>query len=115
MGPGGITVAAAQQPPIPPWQPVIPEEAVIITLAFFAMIAFIAIGWPIARAFARRLDRQNAPPRVAGETAESLRRIETSVEAMSIEVERISENQRYVTKLLAGRQPAAGLPAARES
>jgi len=35
-----------------------------------------------------------------------LRRIEQSIEAMAIEMERVGEGQRFVTKLLAERAPA---------
>lgn len=35
-----------------------------------------------------------------------LRRIEQSIEAMAIEMERVGEGQRFVTKLLAERTPA---------
>ena len=49
-------------PPFPQPQPQIPEGAVIISVAFFVMCAVIAIGFPIARAIARRMDRR----RIAG-------------------------------------------------
>jgi hypothetical protein len=42
---------------IPP-QDMIPPQAVDISIAFFAMIAFIVVGFPLARAFARRMDRR---------------------------------------------------------
>ena len=42
---------------------------------------------------------------------EQLQRIEQAVDTMAIEVERISEAQRYLTKLHAGRvAESAGLP-----
>src|SRR6187551_1716092 len=41
---------------------VIPPQAVDISVAFFVMVAFIIVGLPLARAFARRMDRR-------GETA----------------------------------------------
>ncbi len=87
----------------------------MISLAFFVMIAFILIGWPIARAYARRMDRSSAAPqRGAAGDPERLVRIEQAIEAMSIEVERISENQRFVTRLLAdGRQSPEAIPAPR--
>lgn len=84
--------------------PEVPPEAVVISIAFFVMLAVIAIGWPLARAFARRMDRQPAaPPALLDEQRERLTRIEQAVDAMSIEVERISEGQRFVTKLLTER------------
>ena len=44
----------------------------------------------------------NAPaPAISAEQARRFDRIEQSVDAIAIEVERISENQRYMTKLMA--------------
>ncbi|HVD61096.1 MAG TPA: hypothetical protein VNC11_09525 [Gemmatimonadaceae bacterium] len=42
-----------------------------------------------------------ATPALSNESAERLARVENAVEAIAIEVERISEGQRFVTKLLA--------------
>lgn len=89
--------------PFPPFgrQSPIPEEAVLIAIAFFIMCAVIAIGIPIARAFARRMDRKGAvDPSAGAETRGRLERIEHAVDAIAVEVERISEGQRYTTKIL---------------
>ena len=87
--------------------PEIPREAVDITVALFTTIAFIIVGLPLARAFARRMDRrgQAAP---ASELAPRLDRIEQAVDAIAVEVERISENQRYSTKVIS---ELRGIPA----
>lgn len=92
--------------PMPPDFPFngaqIEEMVVIISIALFAMIFLIAVGVPMARAWARRLDRQAVvPPQIPAEFGTRLERIENAVEAVSIEVERISEGQRFTTKLLA--------------
>ncbi len=78
----------------------IPPGAVEISIAFFLMLAIIIVGLPLARAFARRLDRAPVRPGIAPEVVEQLQRIEHGMEAMSIEVERISESQRYLAKRL---------------
>ena len=77
-----------------------PPEVASISIAFFIMCAVIIIGWPLARAFARRMDRRSEATAAAnpGVTAQ-LQRIEQAVDAMSIEVERISESQRFMAKL----------------
>ena len=80
--------------------PQIPEGAVIISIAFFVMCAVIAIGFPIARAIARRTDRHGAAAPSDTETRARLERIEQAVDAIAIEVERISEGQRFTTKIL---------------
>ncbi len=80
----------------------IPPQVVDISIAFFIMCAVMVIGWPLARAMGRRLERrgQTSQPDVA--TAQQLQRIEQAVEAMAIEVERISESQRFMAKLQQG-------------
>lgn len=90
---------------------VIPPQAVDISVAFFVMVAFIIVGLPLARAFARRMDRRGETAS-APEIAPRLDRIEQAVEAIAIEVERISEGQRYTTKAIADLRglPAAGWP-----
>jgi DNA repair exonuclease SbcCD ATPase subunit len=45
--------------------------------------------------------RRATAPALSNESAERLARVENAVEAIAIEVERISEGQRFVTKLLA--------------
>lgn len=85
---------------------VIPPQAVDISIAFFVSMAFIIVGLPIARAFARRMDRRGAPAS-ASEIAPRLDRIEQAIEAVAIEVERVSEGQRFVTRLLSERGGAA--------
>jgi len=85
----------------------IPPQAVDISVAFFVMIAFVIVGLPLARAFARRMDRKGQPA-PASEIAPRLDRIEQAVEAIAIEVERISEGQRFTTKAIADLR---GLPA----
>lgn len=87
------------QPQFDP-QNIVPPQAVDISIAFFIMVAFIIVGLPLARAFARRMDRRSEPAS-ASEIAPRLDRIEQAIEAVAIEVERVSEGQRYTTKAIA--------------
>ena len=97
---------------------VIPPQVVDISLAFFFTMAFIIVGLPLARAFARRMDRRGEPAS-ASQIAPRLDRIEQAVEAIAIEVERVSEGQRYTTKSIAELRglpvPNAGSWSAREA
>ena len=79
------------------------DEDVLIPLMFFLTVIVVSIGWPIARAFARRMDRRSLTSTVPTEVAQRLERMEQALDAMSIEIERISEGQRFTTKLLAER------------
>lgn len=83
----------------------IPPQAVDIFMGFFIMLAVIIIGWPLARAFGRRLERRSEVPVTDPALAGQLQRIEQAVEAMSIEIERISESQRFLAKLQNGASP----------
>ncbi len=85
---------------------VIPPQAVDISIAFFIMVAVILIGWPLARAMGRRLERRADLPALPDPAMSGqLQRIEQAVEAMSIEIERISESQRFLAKLQNGATP----------
>lgn len=68
-----------------------------------------AVLFPIARALGRRIEGKAQAPQVAAGTDARLDRIEHAVEAIAVEVERISEGQRFTTKLLADRS-AEGAP-----
>jgi hypothetical protein len=59
----------------------------------------------------KRASRPAASSAVFTETAQRLERLEGSVDAIAIEIERISEGQRFVTKLLSESQPAPMLGA----
>ncbi|MEO8619831.1 MAG: hypothetical protein ABI625_02125, partial [bacterium] len=101
-------------PPVPPTPPLpgfsvgdggfggndgFPRPVRDISIAFFVMCAVMVIGWPIARAFGRRLERRAEVPQVNPGMQDQLQRIEQAVDAMSIEIERISESQRFMAKL----------------
>ena len=78
-----------------------PQQAVDISIAFFITVAAIIIGLPLARAFARRMDRRGGTPQIPAEVSAQLTQLNHAVDAIALEVERISEGQRFATKLLA--------------
>ena len=80
----------------------IPGE--LIPIVLFIMMGVTAIGWPIARAIARKMDREALPPNVPLELRGRLERMEQAIDSIAVEVERISEGQRFTTKLLSDRQ-----------
>lgn len=81
----------------------IPGELIPITL--FIMVGVTIIGAPIARAIARRIERGIGGGSVSlpNDVAARLERMEQAIDAIAVEVERISEGQRFTSKLLAGR------------
>jgi hypothetical protein len=85
-------------------------DGVWIPILAISCAPIIAIGVPIARAYARRLD---ATPRtvIPSDVSARLERMEHAIDSIAIEVERISEGQRFTTKLLAERTvPPAARP-----
>ena len=87
---------------------VIPPQAVDISIAFFLTMAFIIVGLPLARAFARRMDRRaSGPAQIPGEITTQLTQLNQAVDAIALEVERISEGQRFTTRLLSEQRDAA--------
>ena len=109
----GQRIIVVPTPPSPPGIPGvevrsfpddIPPRVENVAMGFFVMLAVIVIGTPFMRAIARRIERGTpvAPP-IPKEVSEQLRQITQSVDAIAIEVERISEGQRFTTKMLADR------------
>ena len=83
----------------------IPGE--LIPIALFTMIGVTVIFAPIARAVARRIERGsdggNDATSLPNDVTARLDRMEQAIDAIAVEVERISEGQRFTSKLLAGR------------
>lgn len=103
---------------IPPLPPIAPPEVIYqaqsggeVAITAIVMGTMTGMLYPLIRSWARRLDHRSAPPALPSrEVEDRLDRIERAVEAVAVEVERVSEGQRFVTKLLAER-PAAKFPA----
>lgn len=76
---------------------------------FFFTVIVLALGVPLVRSYIRR--KESEPRQISPISDERLARMEAAIESMAIEVERISEGQRFVTKLLAERaEQAKSLP-----
>ncbi|MGH7620146.1 MAG: hypothetical protein ACREPM_23265 [Gemmatimonadaceae bacterium] len=87
----------------------------LIPIMLFACIAVTIIGAPIARAFARRIESQPREPNQLPEVSARLDRMEQALDSIAIEIERISEGQRFTTKLLADRAASAPQPPGKAS
>jgi hypothetical protein len=82
---------------------IVPITEVMIPIVLFICIAATVIGVPIARAYGRRVDREARQPSIPPEVAARLERMEQALDTIAVEVERISEGQRFTTKLLSER------------
>jgi len=74
----------------------------VATLAWASVFAIV--GYPLVRAWARRLEQRGATG-VPSDITARLARIESAVDSISVEVERVAEAQRFLTKLQTERQP----------
>jgi HPt (histidine-containing phosphotransfer) domain-containing protein len=90
----------------------IPGE--LIPIVLFICIAATAIGVPLAKAFAKRIESQPRDPRLPPDVTARLDRMEHAIDAIAVEIERISEGQRFTTKLLSERVDKAAANALSE-
>lgn len=89
------------------------DEQIVVPLGFFLMVVVLAIGIPLARAYARTLDRRSQQASLPPGLEDRLLQLQHSVDSMALEVERISEAQRFTSRLLAeGASRAPAAPAA---
>jgi hypothetical protein len=89
-----------------------PEMAAIfVPLGGMAMIVAIVVGRPAVKAWAKKIENESHRPALAPEVATRLERMEQSIDAIAVEVERISEGQRFTTKLLSEARDTPALPA----
>ncbi|HKV52541.1 MAG TPA: hypothetical protein VJO52_15205 [Gemmatimonadaceae bacterium] len=112
--PGGIEIPQAPTTgtSVPPFifDPGMGARVEHIAIEFFVAIVAIFFVVPIARAFARRIDKKPVATPLDRSLGEQLQRIENSVDSMAIEIERISEAQRYMARLQSDRSASPALP-----
>ena len=82
------------------------------TVGIIAIISIFVLG-PITIAFARNIWKRGNEPREVrspgnDELVRKMHELQTSMDAMALEVERISEGQRFITRVMS-EKPAAEL------
>ncbi|HEY0929320.1 MAG TPA: hypothetical protein VGE27_05330 [Gemmatimonas sp.] len=103
----GIHVQQGDASTIVPIRDVVPDGLVKISWAFAAAVGFLCIGLPIARAIARYIDRRGS----AAAQESTLRRqfesrfenMERNLDTVAVEMEKVSEAQRFTTRVLTER------------
>ena len=97
-GPANAGVPGAVQPERPVRVREGPPEEVFVLAGIFMVVVL----FPIAIGYARRLWKRGAAAVAAlpAELMERLTRLEQGMDAVAVEVERIGEGQRYMTRLL---------------
>ncbi|MBL0937423.1 MAG: hypothetical protein IBJ03_00930 [Gemmatimonadaceae bacterium] len=90
-----------------PWRTAVPQGAVDIAQAMAAIVFFLVIGWPIARAIARYIGRRGSAQAQESALRQQFEArfdaMERNLDTVAIEMEKLSEAQRFTTKLLAER------------
>ena len=113
--PQAAEYVAQTKPPVtfvPPLRGNIDPEPIIICFILFVLSP---LALSISRLIWKRGSRMAMqPPAMRAESGERLERIEQGMDAIAIEVERVSEGQRFVTRLLSERN-ALGLNAAQQA
>jgi hypothetical protein len=87
-------------------------------LTAISIVSIVMVLGPLAIAAARMMFKRASQPKPSPQLLEGtarLERIEQAVDAMSIEIERISEGQRFVTQLMSSKAPAPALVERTES
>jgi hypothetical protein len=68
-------------------------------------LVIMVLGFPIVRLITRWLEPKPVPPRELSAINTRLERIETAVDTIALEIERVSEAQRFAARLQAEQQP----------
>lgn len=68
--------------------------------SLFTLLVFAPLAIAAARLMWRRASRGPEPQSQSNDTTQRLMRLETAVDTIAIEVERIAEGQRFVTRLI---------------
>jgi hypothetical protein len=76
------------------------DAGIIVPLGAFTMVITLAVLVPIVRAYAKRIESRNHVVGLPAEVTNRLERMEQAIDSIAVEVERISEGQRFTTKLL---------------
>ena len=87
-------------------------EDIVIPIAGMLTGIVMVIGLPLAILYARRKWNVPIDPGPSPDVIARLERMEHAIDSIAVEVERISEGQRFTTKLLSDREggPGRALP-----
>ena len=97
-----------------PLREAIPREAVPIVWAIPATLSILLIWWPLSRAVIRWLNRKhvanNESVALEGRLRDRMDTLERNLDTVAVEMERLSEGQRFTNKLLAERAETERAP-----
>ncbi len=104
----------SQEPPYARNEDIPPEVIPIVGIVFGSIVA-IVLGYPIVRLITRLFEKAADKSLLrASDVTRQLKTLQDSVDTMAIEIERISESQRFQDRLLSEREKdVVRLPAER--
>jgi hypothetical protein len=79
-----------------------PDPNLIVQTVFSWVVPgliIMVLGFPVVRLITKWLEPRPVPPRELSTISSRLERIEAAVDAIALEVERISESQRFTARL----------------
>jgi hypothetical protein len=85
-------------------------DAIAALGGVFMIFVLAPIAFSAARMMWKRTNRPPAPPALSNDAVNRLERLEQGMDAIAIEIERVSEGQRFVTKLLSEAHNSPMLP-----
>ena len=111
---GNIVLTQGTSTATIPLDNVVPTGLVQMSWAVAASVIAVFIGWPIARAVGRYLDRRGRAVRadqvLEAQLQQRFDAMERNIDTVAVEMERLSEAQRFTSKLLEQRPAAVAVP-----
>jgi hypothetical protein len=84
-----------------------PFNTFLVAIVAIIAATLMTVLGPIAKAYARRMEDGHGGPRASGDLDARLARMEQAIESIAVEIERVSEGQRFTTRLLSEQKGAA--------
>lgn len=88
-----------------PIHDVVPRGAVQITYAISAALIAVAVVGPLLRFFLRRFERRQVTNQLSQGVQDRLDAMERNIDTVAVELERVSEGQRFTNRLLEQQRP----------
>ncbi len=96
----GIHVTQGETSATIPIRDIVPRGAVQMTYAVCAMLVAVAFVGPLLRFFLRRHERRAVSATLSAGVQARLDAMERNIDTVALELERVSEGQRFTSKLL---------------
>lgn len=96
----GIHVRQGDNQTTIPIHDVVPRGAVQMTYAICATLCVVAVAGPLLRFFLRRHERRATSAQISAQLQARLDAMDRNIDTVAVELERVSEGQRFTSRLL---------------